>query len=200
MTRRRPPSTASATAQAPSPRRRMRGFEPAASLLARDIRKGAESRGFAVTRLLTHWAEIVGPDLARATRPVKVTHGKSFGATLTLLVRGAEAPLIQMQLDSIRDRVNACYGFNAVTRVAITQTAATGFAEGQAQFGPAPARAAIGGARAPGASPAPPDPRCLAEAEAIAARFADPALATAMRGLALNLMSRRDASNRKAKP
>lgn len=172
------------------PRRRMRGFEPAAALVARDIRKGAESRGFAITRLLTHWAEIVGPELAGRTRPVKVGHGKGFGATLTLLVRGAEAPLIQMQAEEIRARVNACYGFNAVARVALTQTAATGFAEGQASFGPAPKSAAASAAL-------PPDPARLAEAEAVAGRFTDPALAAAMRKLALNILSRRDAKDRK---
>ena len=105
-------------------RRRMRGFEAAANLVANRVRTVGESRGFAVARLLTHWAEVVGPDIAAQTRPVKISHGKGFGATLTLLVQGARAPLITMQLDQIRERVNACYGFNAVARITLTQTAA----------------------------------------------------------------------------
>ena len=52
--------------------RRMRGFEAASGLLKDRIRSAGESRGFAVTRLLTHWPEVVGEDLARVTRPVKV--------------------------------------------------------------------------------------------------------------------------------
>ena len=57
----------------PSPTtRRMRGFEPAAGLVQDRIRKAGESRGFAVSRLLTHWAEIVGADTAACTRPVKM--------------------------------------------------------------------------------------------------------------------------------
>lgn len=69
----------------------MRGFEAAASLVANRVRSVGESRGFAVARLLTHWQEVVGPELAAHTRPVKISHGKGFGATLVLLVPGARA-------------------------------------------------------------------------------------------------------------
>lgn len=171
------------------PRRRMRGFEAAAQLVAPRIRAVGEGRGFAVSRLLTHWEEVVGARLAAQTRPVRISHGKGFGATLTLLVPGAQAPLVTMQLEQIRERVNACYGFNAVARIALTQTAPTGFAEGQTPFvGPPPA------------APAAPDPRGLAEAERIATEFDNPALSAAMRQMALNILSRRDANDRKAHP
>ena len=66
-----------APAQPPAkPTRRMRGFEPASGLLKDRIRVVGEKRGFAVTRLLTQWADIVGEDLARITRPVKVGYGR----------------------------------------------------------------------------------------------------------------------------
>ena len=119
-------------------KRRKRGFERASSLVASRVRAGGESRGFAVSRLLTHWKEIVGPDVAGCCRPVEVTYGRGFGATLTVLTTGAQAPMLEMQKDQIRDRVNACYGYAAVQKIRITQTAATGFAEGQAVFEPAP--------------------------------------------------------------
>ena len=119
-------------------KRRKRGFERAASLVQGRVRNAGESRGFAVSRLLTHWAEVVGPDIARTARPVDVAYGRGFGATLTILTTGAEAPMLEMQKDSIRDRVNACYGYAAISKVRITQTAATGFAEGRAVFDPAP--------------------------------------------------------------
>ncbi len=45
--------------------RRMRGFERTSGLLQDRIRKAGETRGFAVARLLTHWAEIVGEEIAR---------------------------------------------------------------------------------------------------------------------------------------
>jgi len=124
----------------PGAARRMRGFERADGLLTARIRKAGEGRGFAVTRLLTHWAEVAGEELARSTRPVRISYGKGgLGATLTLLVRGAEAPLIQAELPRLKERVNACYGYAAVARIALTQTAPTGFAEGRAEFEHRPA-------------------------------------------------------------
>ena len=116
----------------------MRGFERASGLVTKQVRGASESRGFAVSRLLTHWAEVVGPDIARVCRPVNVSYGRGFGATLTVLTVGAEAPMLEMQKNSICERVNACYGYKAIHKVRITQTAATGFAEGRAQFEPAP--------------------------------------------------------------
>ncbi|KFI32804.1 hypothetical protein CG51_19860 [Haematobacter missouriensis] len=117
------------------PSRRMRGFEPAAGLLGERIRQAGEKRGFAVARLLTHWAEIVGPEIAGMARPVKMSYGQQgLGATLTLLTTGAKAQMLQMQLPSIITRVNACYGYSAVSRISITQTAPTGFADGHVAF------------------------------------------------------------------
>ena len=119
--------------------RRMRGFEPASGLVADRIRAAGEKRGFAVARLLTAWPEIAGAELASITRPVKIGYGREgMGATLTLLTTSAQAPMVQMQLLRLKERVNACYGYNAIARISLTQTAATGFAEGQAQFAPAP--------------------------------------------------------------
>ncbi|MEM8803180.1 MAG: DciA family protein [Pseudomonadota bacterium] len=118
--------------------RRKRGFEQAGALASTRIRKASESRGFAVSRLLTHWAEVVGPDIARIARPVDVNYGRGFGATLTLLTTGAEAPMLEMQKETIRERVNVCYGYAAIQKIRITQTAATGFADGHAVFEPEP--------------------------------------------------------------
>lgn len=121
-------------------KRRKRGFERASALASGGIRSASESRGFAVARLLTHWSEIVGSDIARIARPVEISYGRGFGATLTVLTTGAQAPMLEMERDRLRDRVNACYGYSAVQKVRITQTASTGFAEGRAGFDPAPKR------------------------------------------------------------
>jgi hypothetical protein len=163
-----------------TPARRMRGFEAASGLLKDRIRTAGESRGFAMTRLLTHWADIAGDDLARITRPVKVGYAKGgFGATLTLLVRAAEAPMVQMQLPVLRDRVNACYGYNAISRISLTQTAPIGFAEGQAEFTPAPMAA----------MPAP-NPAILAVANETASGVRDESLRAALEKLAQNVLNR----------
>jgi hypothetical protein len=166
----------------PNPTRRMRGFEAAAGFVKDPIRAVGEARGFAVARLLTHWAEIVGEDLARSTRPVKVGYGREgMGATLTLLTTSSQAPMVQMALPRIKDRVNACYGYAAIARIMVTQTAPTGFAEGQVAFTPAP--------QAPKAHA----PAVLAAAAETAAGVQDTSLRAALENLARNVLSRRKA-------
>jgi hypothetical protein len=163
----------------PSPERRRRGFEPAFGLMKDPVRAAGEVRGFAVARLLTHWAEVAGPDMAAKTRPVKIGYGKGgLGATLTLLVKAAEAPMVQMALPVLKERVNAVYGYAAISHIHLTQTAATGFAEGQAAFAPAPKF-----------EPAP-DPGIKASAEATAEGVADPGLRSALEVLAQNILTR----------
>lgn len=157
--------------------RRMRGFERASGLVTTQVRGASESRGFAVSRLLTHWAEVVGPDIARISRPVNVSYGRGFGATLTVLTTGAEAPMLDMQKAMIQERVNACYGYKAIHKLRITQTAATGFAEGRAQFDHAP--------KAAEDLPEPPP-----EAKQAAENVADDGLRSALERLGANVLSK----------
>ncbi len=157
----------------------MRGFERTASLVGERIRTAGEKRGFAVTRLLTHWAEIVGEDIARAARPVKVHYGRQgFGATLTLLTTGANAPLLEMQKEAIRNKVNACYGYAAISRIKLTQTAPTGFAEGQVDFTPAPGRGPVI------------NPAARKTAAELSGDVADAGLRSALEALGENVLSR----------
>lgn len=116
-----------------------RGFARAATLMQSRIRGATETRGFAQSRVLTHWAEIVGEAIADIAHPVDVSYGKGgMGATLTVLTSGAQAPMLEMQKEKLREKVNACYGYNAIARIRITQTAASGFAEGKMAFHHAP--------------------------------------------------------------
>jgi hypothetical protein len=171
------------------PERRARGFVAAAQLMAPQIRTAGEARGFAVARLLTHWAEIAGEDIAALCRPVKIGYGKGgLGATLCVLTTGAAAPLLQMQLPQLRERVNACYGYNAIARITLTQTAPTGFAEGQAEFAHAPKRSA----------PPAPAPDISAKAAATAAVVQDAELRTALERLARNVLSKAGKSEGKS--
>lgn len=167
--------------------RRRRGFEPAGALVARDIRSVGERRGFAVARLLTHWAEIAGPEIASRCMPLSVTapRGKGgLGATLTLLARGAEAPRLAMQEPLIRDRINAAYGYAAIARIRITQTAATGLPGGMAEPG-APF------AHAPAAPRPEPDPPTRAAARSLADGVGDPDLRRALSALGAQVLARR---------
>ena len=157
-----------------------RGFQQTASLLKSRIRKASETRGFAQSRPLTHWEEIAGPDTARIARPVEVSYSRGgMGATLVLLTTGANAPQLEMQKERIRARVNQVYGYNAIQKIRVTQTAPTGFAEGQVAFTPAPK-----------AAPAEPTPEVRQAARRTAEDVGDDGLRVALETLATNVLSR----------
>lgn len=159
-----------------------KGFKRTSSLLGERIRTASESRGFAQSRLLTHWEEIAGPSVAEISRPVEVSYSRGgMGATLTLLTTGAQATMLEMQKEQIRTKVNAVYGYNAIARVRITQTAPTGFAEGQVEF---TARKADEGPKAP-------DPRLTAQAAQTVAPVADDNLRDALERLGTNILTRK---------
>lgn len=99
------------------------GFRSASSLLEKHIRKTSESRGFTIPKLLVNWKDIIGNDIAKIAKPVKVSYGREgIGAGLVLLTNSANAPIVQAQSKEIIDRVNGVYGYNAISRVRITQT------------------------------------------------------------------------------
>ena len=161
------------------PKSTTRGFARTSNLVKERIRKVSEGRGFAESKVLTHWSEIVGAELAQIARPVNVGYGRgAFGATLTLLTTGAQAPMLQMQVETIRERVNACYGYSAIRHIRITQTAPTGFAEGQVAFAPAPKKTVKL------------DPQVLDEVRATAAPVTDPSLRQALEKLGENVITR----------
>lgn len=163
--------------------RRSRGFVAASGLLRSQIKAAGEARGFSDSRVLTHWAEIVGEEIARIARPVKISYRKdAFGASLTLLTTGSAAPMLEMQKPKIQQRVNACFGYSAITRIVITQTAPAGFAEGQVAFG-----AAAGAAPAAAAGT---DPAILQQASVAAAPIRDETLRQALEALGQNILSR----------
>lgn len=157
------------------------GFSRASKLLEGRIRKAAEGRGFAQSRVLTHWEEIAGADVARIARPVEVSYSKGgFGGTLTVLTTGAMAPLVEMRREEIRARINAVYGYNAISRLRVTQTAATGFAEGKVDFQHRP--------KTPAETEA--TPEVQARARAVAGDVGDEGLRQALERLAANVISR----------
>ena len=165
----------------PPRRTTTKGFTRTDSLLSGQIRKASESRGFAQSRLLTQWEEIAGQDIAAIAQPVEIGYGRGgMGATLTLLTTGANAPMLEMQKEQLRQRVNAVYGFNAIARIRITQTAATGFSEGRVAFGHKPR-----GAREPE-----PDPVLRQKAAETASPVADEGLREALARLGENILNK----------
>lgn len=157
-----------------------KGFKLTARVLTEQVRRTGESRGFAVSRLLTHWPEIAGAQIASIARPVRVGYGRGgFGATLTVLTTGAQAPMLEMQKEKLREKVNAVYGYNAISRVSITQTAPEGFSEGQIEFAAQPPT------HRPG-----PDPATAGKAAAMAGDVGDDRLRDALERLGCNVLSK----------
>ena len=115
-------------------------FKPASDLLRARIRELGEARGFSATRLLTHWSEIVGESVAAIAKPLEIRHPRPRpghppeGATLTVLALGAAALRLEMEKERIRERVNACYGYNAIAKLRIRQAGPEAFAEEAAAF------------------------------------------------------------------
>lgn len=157
------------------------GFSRASKLLQGRIRNAAEGRGFAQARVLTHWDEIAGADIARIARPVEVSYSKGgFGGTLTVLTTGAMAPLVEMRREEIRARINAVYGYNAISRLRVTQTAASGFSDGKVDFQHRPKPRGTAAAA----------PEVQARARAVAEGVGDESLRQALERLAANVITK----------
>ena len=110
-----------------NPDKRSGRFKRTSELLKRRIGEASEGRGFSETRLLTHWSTFVGIGLSDKTYPIKISFASGgLGATLTILTTGPHALELEMLKHQIKDKVNAAYGYNAVARIKITQTAETG--------------------------------------------------------------------------
>ncbi len=157
------------------------GFKRTSSLLTQRIRTASQSRGFAQSRLLTQWVEVAGERIASISRPVEVSYGRAgMGATLTLLTTGANAPMLEMEKEKLRAKVNSIYGYNAIARIRLTQTAATGFAEGQVAFDHLPKTDAN----------QPPDPGLRRKASELAEQVGDDSLRSALARLGENILKK----------
>ncbi len=79
--------------------------------------------GLAEGRILTHWADIVGPELARVTLPerLRFAKGQRTDGTLTIRVATGWAPVLQHQTPQLLDQLAAYFGYRAVSRISIRQ-------------------------------------------------------------------------------
>lgn len=80
-------------------------------------------RGFVEQEMLTRWPVIVGEVVARNSQPERVRFPREGreGGTLFLKADGAFAIELQHLEPQILERINAYYGYRAVTKIAITQ-------------------------------------------------------------------------------
>ena len=81
-------------------------------------------RGFTHSRLVTEWPAIAG-NAAAWSEPANITFpkGKSQDGTLVVNIRSGRGPEMQMMLPGIIERCNAVFGYAAIGRITLTQTA-----------------------------------------------------------------------------
>ncbi len=79
--------------------------------------------GFVQASVVSRWKEIVGDRYGEVSLPesIRFPVGRKAGGTLTLLVEGAHAPLIQHLGPLIIERVNRFFGYEAVSKVVFRQ-------------------------------------------------------------------------------
>ena len=101
-----------------------RGHARAAGDLVGDIGGMALKKfGFVQASVVSRWKEIVGERYGQVSLPesIRFPAGRKSGGTLTLLVEGAHAPLIQHLGPMIIERVNRFFGYEAVSKVVFRQ-------------------------------------------------------------------------------
>ena len=105
------------------------------SYLPQLTRKAFEKYGFASTALLTDWPSIVGEDIASYTAPERLKWPRGVdafgdiepgnehrpGATLVIRVDGPRAIELQHRAHQIIERINASFGYRAVSELRFVQ-------------------------------------------------------------------------------
>jgi hypothetical protein len=103
-------------------RPQFRPAPPAGRALNRFVRELDAKYGQGAGALTTRWREVVGPEIARRTEPVKLVRGRNGGASsLEIRVAGPAAAIIQHQAHEILARVNVFLGPEAVQKLRIVQ-------------------------------------------------------------------------------
>ena len=115
------------------------GPKAVGSFLPKLTQKAFERYGFPAAALLTDWQAIAGRELASFTRPERlkwprrpdgnnvdlagadVPVNAPDGATMVLRVEGGRAIEIQMRSEQLLERINAYFGFRAVTSLRFVQ-------------------------------------------------------------------------------
>lgn len=138
-------------------------------------------KGASIARLRAEWSAVVGPDLARMTRPDALLAGRGArgthagvqgaGKVLRLRVSGGGALEVQHQTGQVVERVNAYFGHRMIDDIRLVQ-------------------GAIPGVAVPPPTPKP-DPQTVSQVAARAAAVKDPELRAALTRLGARVALKR---------
>ena len=105
------------------PKTRLNKMKRLSTMIDPMIAPSAKARGFAIGRILSHWDDIVG-DVSSWCRPDAVSFPRDSrtDGTLRLQIASGRGPQAQAMSDVIIDRVNANFGYRAISRISLVQT------------------------------------------------------------------------------
>ncbi len=86
-------------------------------LLGKLLGPAAKHRGLAEARLLTDWATVIGPDIAKQCQPIKLTRD----GLLHMHVAGSAALELQHSELQVVERINTFFGRPTVVRLRLHQ-------------------------------------------------------------------------------
>lgn len=103
------------------PPERVNGPRAIADLMPRIGGAAFRRFGFVQSSIVTRWAEIVGPRIAKISEPesIRFPAAKKSGGTLSLTVASGHQPIVQHMVPEIMERVNRFFGYEAVAKLAI---------------------------------------------------------------------------------
>jgi len=104
-------------------------MRPIAEATARITGQSCSRKYIALGRILSAWAEIVGPDLAQKAQPAKLRYisrdkSKTPVAILEIATSTADATLLHYQKDLILERINQIFGAGWITGIRFVSSAA----------------------------------------------------------------------------
>ena len=108
---------------AKSPNYRLNKMRRLSSMIEPMVAPSARERGFAVSRLISHWHDIVG-DLSDWCRPADIhfARGSRNNGNLKLHIASGRGPQAQAMTPQIIKAVNATFGYQAVNQITLVQS------------------------------------------------------------------------------
>ena len=104
------------------PKNRLNKMRRLSTMIEPMVAPSANERGFAISRLISHWHDIVG-DTAAWCRPADIHFPRDSrnNGTLKLQITSGRGPQAQAMSAQIIDQVNAAFGYQAVGRITLVQ-------------------------------------------------------------------------------
>jgi len=102
--------------------RAMKGLRPLGAGCSDRLKRIAPKYGFVAPDIIMNWEAICGKEIARMAKPLRITFpkGKREGGVIVVKLNLASAAaILQYSFPQIIDRVNAYFGYKAVSGVRI---------------------------------------------------------------------------------